>query len=362
MSKIPKRQNPLNDGDIAALFESEHREPSAELDKRVLDNARSSQNAVHKPGQQSVFLKYSPVFGTAAVVVLAVILAPFIVSSPESSLQQPEQSTNDSIVATSNADLSADLNHSQTQVVPSPAATKIVSKEVIGAEAVKTEQSLGNLNSVAKSTTEHAESPAQDSVTALSRLSQSEAEPSADPVDKSTATTALADQVGLYNLDETSVRQAEEQSIAADSDTGQSNRPAVAPPSLVATADQDNEKRKADSQISKSKTNALEAEHEAAVERSESTAARAANISGDTNTVTENDQQADTNKRDILPSRNRSVEYRETATLWIKEIKRLHNDNDTRMALTELKAFRERYPDNINERLLPEDLKSQLTE
>jgi len=61
---------------------------------------------------------------------------------------------------------------------------------------------------------------------------------------------------------------------------------------------------------------------------------------------------AQTNKAARVKAEN----YRESALLWVIEIKHLYEEKNIDEAREELALFRKKYPDNANERLLPKAL------
>lgn len=84
MSKIPNNDDGLNDTDFANLFASDNREPPKELDKLILDNALLSQHDSIPQRHESFIQKYAPLFGTAAVLMIAFALTPLVMNAPES--------------------------------------------------------------------------------------------------------------------------------------------------------------------------------------------------------------------------------------------------------------------------------------
>jgi len=84
MSRIPNNDDGLNDADFANLFASDNRQPPNELDKLILDNALLSQNDSIAQQHPTFIQKYAPLFGTAAVLMIAFALTPLIINTPES--------------------------------------------------------------------------------------------------------------------------------------------------------------------------------------------------------------------------------------------------------------------------------------
>ncbi len=84
MSKIPTNNDGLNDADFATLFSSDTSHPPKELDKLVLDNALLSQHNSLPQQHETFTQKYAPIFGTAAILMIAFGLTPLTMNAPES--------------------------------------------------------------------------------------------------------------------------------------------------------------------------------------------------------------------------------------------------------------------------------------
>jgi len=84
MSKIPNNDDELNDADLAKLFASNNSEPPKDLDKLILDNALLSQHESLPKQHETFTQKYAPIFGTAAVLMIAIGLTPMTMNAPQS--------------------------------------------------------------------------------------------------------------------------------------------------------------------------------------------------------------------------------------------------------------------------------------
>jgi cytoskeletal protein RodZ len=86
MNRKSEPDNNLNDKDIAALFDQQEIVVPRALDAAILKASR--QVEVSTPQSKSPMKKYSSWFAAAAVVVLAVTLAPLLLNAPQSQLQE----------------------------------------------------------------------------------------------------------------------------------------------------------------------------------------------------------------------------------------------------------------------------------
>jgi len=121
MSNIPNNDDGLNDADFATLFSADNNQPPKELDKLILDNALLSQHDSLSKPQETFTQKYAPLFGLAAILLIAIAVTPLMMNAPESkpdlvtgrtSLQESARvSAGDSVQVSVNQQVSADHNN-----------------------------------------------------------------------------------------------------------------------------------------------------------------------------------------------------------------------------------------------------------
>jgi len=406
MSKLPTNDEGMNDADLATLFALNNSEPPKELDQLILQNARLSQQD-SLPQQSETFIqKYAPLFGTAAVLMIAFALTPLTMNAPESMPDMaiapaPQSKTTPAQFSPAESaavptDRQAIAKTSQTTLTNSDtdtaAGTTSVASASIEAEPVPAEPVASNTASNEPNSpelmadadtdavgTELAEEPAEDesivaSVNVETEISAPEPEPIPQPIVEALANSAesveaeaeIESEVEIETgagagADELEVEESKrENAMPADSDNvdatahlGDSSDNPTDTLGLQLAPEEpqvDTEARIGELEISAVAPNTLVEDDSVLLRQlrepvqDQSTRLRA---------------EQDTTKA-TKPARVKAKNYRGSALLWAIEIKHLYNEKNIEQAREELALFRKKYPDNGNERLLPEKLLEEI--
>jgi len=469
MSYIPQDEE-LNDADFAALFSADNNQPPKELDKLILDNALLSQHDSLPQQHETFTKKYAPLFGTAAILMIALTLTPLIMKAPET----PDLAVGPEPTQTQTAESALVIADRQASVPESTKEASAPDSVQLPADqqtplVSANDESQSNRIALAAPESESQASNAPEPISRTRKLSQSTE--TASNANLSTSTNAEADSVSAASIatdtaetntvttvsnttdtiDEDNVaaspREIDTDALGINSDENTARVTGETESTVVSPAINDNkeefavEKAEATtgSNIDPADTQNdeqadLSAQRMALTEAAEIVSAPNAQI-GAENRVTEkssiavesnsldfkeirstsNGGRANTNRqndaeelqenaslpdfeleisglapntldadkseelepapnqdarlrtdqntrRPDRPARVKAKNYRRSALLWVIEIKHMYNEQYTDQAKEELKLFRNKFPDNKNERLLPKKLLDSLPE
>jgi len=419
MSNIQKNDDELNDADFATLFSANKSQPSKELDKLILDNAIASQHDALPQQRETATQKYAPLFGIAAALAFAITLTPLVMNSsgsaPElASLPAPPTKNTSTSMATSGqtaaneqaAVASSDESTQASRIAMTEPASQTInaetpSEETASAETANTETlSAGTtspetnntendspVNSIASTSaatpvtdTKLAEADIKDVAIDAAVTDAASGLQNSTPAQESVAavpeTEDDSDAIGVESEQDSErlLRKAESDAVAQankaiekslyesesllESNAPQSFAESSAEPIENSALQNDAEELQEEASVPIAELalnplspDSLVANETVALKRSPEPEAT---LSVGKNETTLLNQQALTNTKthpEIYPKI-----YRSSALSWALEIKRLYEEPNIDKAQEELVLFRKKYPNNENERLLPEKL------
>lgn len=352
MSKLPNNHDELNDVDIAALFAADNHEPSAELDKAILSAARKAQTEQHLGSDEPFVQRYAPLFGTAAVLMIAIGLTPIQPTLPGNATQPAAKSTADITVA---------------MAEPETINTQLKRRNM---------QQNGISSRVPESSTAHRQSPIQESGGAAG---DAESADSKEIRVESTSLVSTTDtDAEVIELAPAPTRQFADKSDDVTAFLGQSqDSDATLSEELVASKaiatdeaaavvldepnpDKPNPVESTSNKLSLSELQSANEEQSGELEITAfAPSDNGRKLLRQSAQSTNSKPQAQLNKPTQVTAAVQ--EYRNSPLRWVIEIKRLFKAEKIEQATEELGLFRKKHPNSSHERLLPGDLKSEQT-
>jgi len=353
MSKTPNNDD-LNDADISELFAADKSlSPIGDqaLDEHVLSKARAAQHETENHYTNESFLqKYAPVIGSAAVLLIAFGLTPLSKNAPPANDESlAGAASGDSQVGTAAIrakpvveSITIDDLQLEKNRQPDTIADTTTAATDNRFDAASDSDAAGLPETDEQASTQ-IQAPAPETV------STPEPELAPNPAPQA-APAPPADDDQLTNqstISSASLEQSENSEQATDTDAlAEDIETADAPINAFQARSRSNSVQTP----ATSNTQSAQLSPESIVESSVPIQTDALQNSDEISTD-------DTAAQRVSPEN-----FRSSALLWIIEIRHLHNEKKVELAQKELQAFREAYPDNPNERLLPEILQQLKTE
>lgn len=367
MSTHNSKKDKLNDADIAALFNSDaqhpdRQSPPVELDALILNSASTTQQADKSlPGEETRRQKYGPVIATAAVILIGIGLTPLNDSTPNLA---PDQSSAANSVAMSPEEDSASISAISRDALASDAQND---SDATGVELEESssdasdfvenrpdsEQNLLEQASTASENTDRAERSSQRMVVADSAAVL---EPGTAPEPDA------APEPGTAPEPDTAPKPTSSPESDTRTEPDAEPEPGTAPePTSVTDLEVTPNAFSTAAESSATITSSVSTKNILPKKLAEKSAADTAQSSlSTTSRQLSANKDADESASNNTTQSKRAVpaNYRESPLLWVIEIKHLFNENKIASARNELGAFREKYPNNVNERLLPPALRT----
>lgn len=354
MSTTPDNNDELNDADLAALFAADstastNTSPGSELDALILENARTAQLVSANHASNETFLeKYTPVIATAAVLLIGIALTPL--------------ATNTSTYETSKVAAGSDTSQAGEAMTLAGSAAESISLQNNAPRADLDSDASTEVEVVAEADTSAESAVIADSDAAaepdITADSDAAAEPeitaeSDDDVSLESETTEGTEGI-VAELDartkqanapapQAEITEQSTDSFSKDSATivSELNSPNLAAPSNSAFSLQDN--------LVDEKSGVNPVLRQSGTERISSAAKRVEPVK-----EVESELNGEPEKKRVRPEN-----FRDSPLLWVIEIKHLHNEKNDELARKELNLFRQKFPNNANERLLPSELQQR---
>ena len=375
MSHKNETDENLNDADLANLFAANEKEPTAEIDQLILAKARSVSPPTASIVHRETFLqKYTPLFGSAAVLVIGIALAPRLMEAPEyeldaAKLNQTQNQSVDTTLGQVQTNPLADTTRAESEIAampdnnPSPLQNTETAAQRKDPSLIQ-EESDDNAGSVSDTiATEDRELVTQKIQAKTSRLpleSANSTTPSAtvapEPAQPS-QTQQMSPSLAESNLPEvTPLPLAEPKAAitsAADSATG-----SVRQRTGTLNSAKDDKKPRVFSRSTSQQAQALTQTTEDVKKPTVTEPLQQFALSSKQNSAAETSITPSTAAGAVQQSaKPRPTNFRNSELLWVLEIKFLHNDEQRSSANRELSMFRENYPNSHFEILLPDDLR-----
>ena len=388
MSTNSSNNDALNDADLAAVFADDSRSihttgPSAELDALIMKNAQAShQQQAATAVPETLQQKYAPVIATAAVLLIGIGLTPLNTNTSDINVSKPGSSlTEESMTQASDINRQVDTDALGTRQKELAKLDSSPARSIDSVtEPIEDSDALGELVTSANTPAEADElsvtqTPPPQELIRQAVISEDDRNVGSREIEnvRNTNSTEKAASENAEMANDTNTefsdtaqafKKIEKQSIETASSTPLQKNSAS---SAAISEDALNNSSALETltlQPSDAAPNALnsEATSISSAQENRQALALAAENSTDKNTLKQLKTEP---QRDEVPSntalkkqRTRPENFRRSPLLWIIEIKHLYTDEEYELAREELKAFREKYPGNTNERLLPEALQT----